>query len=96
VKKKIGYFNPRYYITADWDYNMHCWAQYPFQYTDKIIAYFIAGGLSTKAGDKEFGDDKAENVIRYFGLDPWDPKFDKPGSPFYYLVSLYRKKSQPN
>jgi glycosyltransferase involved in cell wall biosynthesis len=91
VAREIGSYNQRYYVTADWDYNLRCWAKYPFHYVDKIIAWFIAGGVSSNAGDREFGEDRAGNVIRYFGLDPWSPEFDKPGSPFYYLVLQYRE-----
>jgi hypothetical protein len=89
----IGQFNPRYSVTADWDFNLRCRAKYEFRFVDKTIAYFQAGGLSSGGGDKEFGDDKAANVIRYFGLDPWSPEFDKPGSPFFHLVGVYRKST---
>jgi glycosyltransferase involved in cell wall biosynthesis len=90
----IGQFNPRYSVTADWDFNLRCRAKYEFRFVDKTIAYFQAGGLSSSGGDKEFGDDKAANVIRYFGIDPWSPEFDKPGSPFFYLVGVYRTKNR--
>lgn len=90
VISKVGPFNTRYSVTADWDFNLRCRAKYNFRHVAKTIAYFQAGGLSSGGGDKEFGDDKAGNVIRYFGLDPWSPEFDKPGSPFYYLVEQYR------
>ena len=96
IVKKAGYYNTRYSVTADWDYNLRCWAFKPFRYVDKIIAFFKAGGASSSGGDKAFGDEKAENVIRYFGIDPWDGEFDKPGSPFFYLVGEYRKNNKQN
>ena len=94
VIARVGFFNERYYVTADWDYNIHCWAKYNFRYTDKIIAFFQAGGVSSKGGDKALAIDKPGNIIRYFNLDPLDPKYSKPDSPFHYMVSLFLKNEK--
>ena len=40
VISRIGYYETKYKITSDWDYNVRCWARYKFTYTEKVIAYF--------------------------------------------------------
>lgn len=93
VISRAGYYNEKYSVTADWDYNLRCWTKYKFLYADKIIAFFQAGGVSSKGGDIEFADDRPGNIIRYFNLDPDSSEYDDPDSPFHKMVSLYRKKN---
>lgn len=87
VIKKIGFFNLKYKITSDWDYNIRCFAIYPFHYFNRIIAYFQTGGKSSKSGDDTLFQDFPENVINYFGLDANDPALALATSPFYYPIT---------
>jgi len=90
VIKEVGYFSDKYQITADWDYNVRCFAKYKFTYTDKIIAIFYGGGKSSVTGVHCFHDDLPKNVIKYFQLDPLDPRYHVNSSPFYYPISRFR------
>ncbi len=90
VIDRIGFYNTKYRITADWDYNLHCWSVYKFCYIDRIFANFQAGGASSKPADQEFLDDLPGNIIRYFNVDITHPMHEFPDSPFYYPVSRYR------
>lgn len=92
VIKKVGYFSDKYQVTADWDYNIRCFAQYKFTYTDKIIAIFKGGGKSSGNGDPSFYEDLPENVIKYFQLDPQDTNLHVISSPFYYPIARYRQE----
>ena len=90
VIKQIGYYSDKYAITADWDYNVHCFANYKFAYIDKIIARFKGGGTSSGGGDYSFYEDLPESVIKYFQIDPYDKSLHDPNSPFYYPIARYR------
>ena len=90
--EKIGFYNERYSVTADWDYNIHCWSVYPFRYVDKTIAQFRSGGVSSKAADQAFMNERHHNIVRYFNLNPADAKYDYSETPFYFPVSQYLKK----
>ena len=91
VVKKVGYYNTKYKVTADWDYNIHCWASYHFIYVDRIISRFATGGKSSGEGDYSLHLDFPQNVIRYFSLDVNDGNLYLPTSPFYYPMMRYRE-----
>lgn len=96
VIRLVGYFETRYKITADWDYNIRCWAKYKFTYTDKIIAFFTTGGKSSEGSDAAFHLDFTDNMIKYFQLDVLDPHLNGAASPFYYVMALHREKEYIN
>lgn len=73
VKEKIGYFNLKYPIISDWDFNLRCWAQEPFEFVELTISYFVAGGVSTHGHDVAFANDRIDNIIKYFAIDAFDP-----------------------
>jgi len=88
--KEIGYFNNEYNITADWDFNLRCFAAKDFLYFNKIIANFSGGGKSPLSimdiSSKEF----ATNIIKYFNLSQDDPNHYKSNSPFYKQLVNYK------
>ena len=90
IVKKNGYFNIKYEVTADWDYNLRCFAKQDFLYVDKTIAVFTSGGKSSQTGADISFKGFAGNIINYFDLDPDDPKYHKPDSPFHNLLSHYK------
>lgn len=64
---KIGLYNLKYKICADYDFNLRAAAKCNFDYLDCIIADFNAGGYSTQyLKDICFEDDKRKNIITYF------------------------------
>lgn len=91
VISRVGYYNPKYQVTSDWDYNIRSWARYKFTFIDKIIAVFVTGGKSSQGGDHELHLDFPENVIKYFDLDPNDSNLYLATSPFYYPMTRYRE-----
>lgn len=66
VFKEQGKYNTRYTIFADHDMNLRCFANYPFVYTDIIVANFNVGGASSEIIDTMFEQDKLKNTIKYF------------------------------
>lgn len=90
VIEQIGYYSDKYAITADWDFNVRCFAKYKFTYSDKIIAFFNGGGKSSEGEDYSFYEDLPEKVIEYFQLDLHDKSLQDPDSPFYYPMTRYK------
>ena len=76
--RRIGDYNTRYVVCADWDFNMRCWAKIEFKYLDMIVANFYAGGLSGVDRDECFSLEVASNVLKYFGLSVYDPLVNTP------------------
>lgn len=99
VISKAGYFDKRYTVTADWDYNLRCFARQQFLYVDLTIAKFYSGGLSSQDGNHGVTfREMAENVVEYFEIDPDDPQYVQPGSPFRKFIAHYNfvRKTQLN
>ncbi|MCX6303960.1 MAG: glycosyltransferase [Bacteroidetes bacterium] len=91
VITQVGYYDTKYKVTSDWDYNVKCWAKYKFTYVDKVIACFTTGGKSSEGGDYALHLDFPGNVIRYFQLDLQDPEIYNVTSPFYYPMARHRE-----
>jgi len=89
VKTKIGHYSLKYPVTADWDYNLHCYSRYRFTYVDKIMAVFRTGGKSSGEDPFSFYRDMPEKVIEYFTLDPADPTLLQNDSPFCEVFKRY-------
>jgi len=96
VIKQVGYFETKYKVTSDWDYNIRCWAKYKFSYIDKIIAFFMTGGKSSEGGDYALHLDFPDNVIKYFQLDVHDANLYHATSQFYYPMARYRENEYVN
>ena len=92
---QIGYYSEKYPISADWDYNLRCFAKYKFTYTDNIIAFFNSGGISM-GGDDTLLTDFVNNIKQYFQLDPYSGGVYDQDSPFYYLMSCHRETEFKN
>jgi len=93
VIKKAGYFNRKYFIAADWEYNIRCYAVKEFFHVDKTIAKFTGGGKSSAGGLDGIGNDIPKIVMKYFYLNPKDKSLYEPASPFYPIVSRYKKET---
>jgi glycosyltransferase involved in cell wall biosynthesis len=92
IKEHIGYYNARYELCADWDFNLRCRAKTDFLYTDQIIAKFNAGGESTKTNlDQAFSDDFVPNLLSYYKITVFDPLINDPSFPFYNQVLAMQK-----
>jgi glycosyltransferase involved in cell wall biosynthesis len=66
VFNKIGLFDIRYEVAADWDFNLRCFASMDFHYIDVVIATFSSGGLSSTIEDTLFLKDRIRKISGYF------------------------------
>jgi len=89
VIELIGYYAEEYTTTADWDYNLRCFAKYKFTFADQIIAFFSSGGKSSKIDDFSFDKVFLEKVVEYFQLDLNEKSYHDIKSNFYFPVSRY-------
>jgi glycosyltransferase involved in cell wall biosynthesis len=96
VIRQVGYYNTKYKVTSDWDYNIRCWAKYKYAYTDTIIAFFKTGGKSSDGGDYALHLDFPDNIIKYFQLDILDPNLYLATSSFFYPMARYRENEYLN
>ena len=87
---RVGYFNNEYYVTADWDYNLRCFAHKDFIYIDLVIANFKSGGISSMQDNFERSFlQYAENVFKYFKIDVNADIYKHADSPFYNIIHHY-------
>jgi glycosyltransferase involved in cell wall biosynthesis len=92
--RRIGEYNTRYVLCADWDFNMRCWAKTKFRYLDTVVANFHGGGLSSTVRDECFMREVASNVLRYFGLSIYDPLVNTPTfTGFFDIIKMQQSKS---
>ncbi|MCW5519188.1 glycosyltransferase [Aureitalea sp. L0-47] len=95
VIERIGDFNTDYKKSSDWDFNLRCWAEKPFQYIDLVISDFAAGGLSTHSNDKRMVEDFIDNILSYFNVDLFHPLINRPTFIFYPRVVEKQKQKSP-
>ncbi len=67
VFKKIGVFNLKYKLLADYDFNIRCFynKNIQIQYIDSIVAFYSPNGKSANLIDKEFEKDKSKIFFRW-------------------------------
>lgn len=95
IQETIGDFNPKYSISADWDYNLRCWAVKPFEYIDLVVSDFSAGGVSTPSGDDKLAADFVSNLMEYFKIGPFNKLINRRGFIYYQQVVELQKKRSP-
>ncbi len=92
--QRIGEYNTRYAVCADWDLNMRCWPKTKFIYLDMIVANFHAGGPSSRGADECFRRELASNVLRYFDLSIYDPLVNTPEfAGFADIIQMQQSKN---
>jgi glycosyltransferase involved in cell wall biosynthesis len=66
---KIGEYNTKYKICADYDYSLRCFgANTNTCYMDLVVAKYSGTGISSTAVDYEFESDKFKNISNYYGV----------------------------
>ncbi|MDR1764097.1 MAG: glycosyltransferase [Dysgonamonadaceae bacterium] len=75
VFDSIGYFNTSYSVSADWDFNLRCYAKYIFLYVNTKIAKFSGGNTSFAHKDAEFHKNYARNILKYFERNLYKKEF---------------------
>jgi glycosyltransferase involved in cell wall biosynthesis len=74
--EKIGLFNIRYRICADWDMNHRCFAKLKTSYIPVIVANFFTGGESTIRNHDSFTDhDFVLNLRNYYSISLFNRLF---------------------
>lgn len=66
--EKIGGYDLRYTVCADWDLNLRCFAFLSPHYVDMVIAKFSSGGQSSQIKDEFYRFDRVLNAQRYFNI----------------------------
>jgi len=94
VFERNGEFNLRYITSADFDFNMRCYANTPFFFIDLIIANFFVGGHSTHITDHAFYDDRGALLYRYFGSRIFSKEFVN--ARLYLQQAAFSKRSPLN
>jgi len=83
-----------YKLCADWDFNLRCYSKSGFTYTDKIIAKFHGGGLTTSSDqDAEFSRDFVNNIIKYFKISLFNPAINSALFHRFNEVLVLQKKT---
>lgn len=77
VFKELGLFNEKYFICADWDFNLKCFSRYQPKYINLVIARFSAGGLSStfQKNDDFLTYDFVDNCAQYFNVSIFNQLF---------------------
>lgn len=96
IRNKIGYYNLKYTLCADWDFNLRCWARTTFLHIERIIADFKAGGESTKnSSDVSFSADYLKNILSYFNFDLFDSEINRKTFLQYGKLLALQKNKRP-
>ncbi len=66
LMRRVGYFKQKYFVSADWEYNIRCAACCDLIYVNKIIAKFASGGLSSTGDGDCFGTHLQSIVQKHF------------------------------
>lgn len=92
VLNNIGNYNLDYVKSADWDYNLKCWAKAEFEYTDLIVANYSVAGFSGNVGDENLSRDFVDNVVNYFCFSLYHPLINNSAFVFYNDVLEKQKE----
>jgi glycosyltransferase involved in cell wall biosynthesis len=94
IRNGIGFFNKKYVICADWDFNLRCWSKSSFIFMGLIIAQFNAGGESTLTfEDLEFSNDLIPNLLSYFKISPFNEIVNQPDFPQAGKLLVFQKRN---
>ncbi|RZK57799.1 MAG: glycosyltransferase [Pedobacter sp.] len=75
IFEEFGYFNLKYNVSADQDFNLRCYAKTNFKYLNIVVANFTVGGISTRIIDRNFEADRGIILYRYFELKVFKNSF---------------------
>jgi glycosyltransferase involved in cell wall biosynthesis len=63
VFSKVGLYNTKYRVFADWDLNLRCFKTQPSSYINRTISNFNTNGFSSKNVDRAFQADLVNNML---------------------------------
>jgi len=93
VFKKFGFFNTKYSVCADWDFNLRVWAKCKLFYTDTIVTVFQGGGISSMHIDDFTEIEKWKNIIKYYKLKILGSDFTPYREKFLMLIAYFERKN---
>jgi glycosyltransferase involved in cell wall biosynthesis len=63
VFRKVGLYNTKYRVFADWDFNLRCFNTQPSAYINRVISNFNTSGFSSMNIDRAFQADLVSNML---------------------------------
>lgn len=93
VYKKLGYFDTKYNVVADWHFNLRWFGnrKIKHKYIENTIAYYVEGGYSTYTFDKKFDEDHDKIVKEFFPFYIWYSYDNRNKTLFRYYFAIQRK-----
>jgi glycosyltransferase involved in cell wall biosynthesis len=76
VFDKLGLFDIRYPVCADWDFNHRCFANCRVSFVNLVVAVFVAGGVSSQRHNDEFRMESPAKLAAYYNISPWHKNFN--------------------
>jgi glycosyltransferase involved in cell wall biosynthesis len=92
---KIGYYDTKYPIFADYELNLRCFATVAVQYYDRTISLFNCDGISSRTQDNFTLEEKGFKIKEYFGYGFFNRHFKMSEHVFLSeaIILYMRKKS---
>lgn len=93
VNETIGSYNTSYKKSADWDFNLKCWAKQEFEFINITVANYSVEGFSGNIGDENLSKDFVNNIIEYFNFSVFNPLINNYDFVYYRDVLIKQKES---
>ena len=93
VNETIGSYNTSYKKSADWDFNLKCWAKHEFEFINITVANYSVEGFSGNIGDENLSKDFVNNIIEYFNFSVFNPLINNYDFVYYRDVLIKQKES---
>ena len=87
VFKQIGNYNTRYFVCADWDFNLRCFAKMDVEYIDLIVSKFHGGGFSTTYLTDDFNKESVIILKSYYQISFFNSLFSPYSWSFYFQAN---------
>lgn len=72
----LGFFNLRYPICADWEFNIRCFGlPCKVVHADTLLCHYDGGGMSARVTDELFYAERLDVALRAYGLPPTHATF---------------------
>lgn len=95
IFEKLGSFETRYTVCADWDLNHRCFAGVRTAYTPRIVSNFFSGGESTGRGHDDFTDwESGIKLKRYYRISYFNRLLSTYSSVFSNAANVYLNRNR--
>jgi glycosyltransferase involved in cell wall biosynthesis len=93
IFSRVGYYDTKYPVCADWDLNLRCFASGTAQYYDKVITLFSGGGASSGTQDNFTFEERRLKIKEYFGYGLLNRHFEiYEGAFLGHAAALFARK----